>query len=102
MKILPAAKFKEQCLALLDEVNPEGILVTKRGKPVAKLIPVERGGKALLGILKGKIRERQRSMPLRILTSGLSRVSGKVSVCCSCVTSLPFPCGYSVLVRRLG
>ncbi len=56
MKILPAAKFKEQCLALLDEVDPEGILVTKRGRPVARLIPVERGGKALLGSLKGKIR----------------------------------------------
>ncbi|HEY8206634.1 MAG TPA: type II toxin-antitoxin system Phd/YefM family antitoxin [Myxococcaceae bacterium] len=55
MKVLPAAKFKEQCLALLDEVDPEGILVTKRGKPVAKLIPVERGGGALLGRLKGKI-----------------------------------------------
>jgi len=55
MKILPAAKFKAQCLALLDEVDPEGILVTKRGKPVAKLIPVERGGAALLGRLKGKI-----------------------------------------------
>ena len=51
MKILPAAKFKEQCLALLDEVDPDGILVTKRGKPVAKLIPVARGGKALLGSL---------------------------------------------------
>ncbi len=55
MKVLPAAKFKEQCLALLDNVDPEGILVTKRGKPVAKLIPVERGGRALLGSLKGKI-----------------------------------------------
>lgn len=30
-------------------------LVTRRGKPVAKLIPVERGGSALLGCLKGKI-----------------------------------------------
>jgi prevent-host-death family protein len=56
MKILPAAKFKEQCLKLLDEVDPEGILVTKRGKPVARLIPVERPGKALIGCLKGRIR----------------------------------------------
>jgi prevent-host-death family protein len=56
MKTLPAAKFKEQCLALLDEVDPEGILVTKRGKPVAKLIPFERAGKALIGSLKGQIR----------------------------------------------
>ncbi len=34
-----AARFKERCLALLDEVDPEGIVITKRGKPVAKLIP---------------------------------------------------------------
>ncbi|MBX7115146.1 MAG: type II toxin-antitoxin system prevent-host-death family antitoxin [Myxococcaceae bacterium] len=52
---MPAAKFKEQCLALLDNVDPEGVLVTKHGKPVAKLIPIERGGQALLGRLKGKI-----------------------------------------------
>ena len=35
-----AAKFKEQCLALLDRVDPDGILITKHGKPVAKLVPV--------------------------------------------------------------
>jgi antitoxin (DNA-binding transcriptional repressor) of toxin-antitoxin stability system len=29
--------------------------VTKRGRPVAKLIPIQRGGGALLGSLKGKI-----------------------------------------------
>jgi prevent-host-death family protein len=58
MKILPAAKFKEQCLSLLDEVDPEGILVTKRGKPVAKLIPIEQGGRGLLGSLKGKIKKK--------------------------------------------
>ncbi|MFN0063020.1 MAG: type II toxin-antitoxin system Phd/YefM family antitoxin [Myxococcaceae bacterium] len=58
MKILPAAKFKAQCLALLDEVDPEGILVTKRGKPVARLIPVERHGRALLGILRGRLKRR--------------------------------------------
>jgi prevent-host-death family protein len=56
MQVIPAAKFKEQCLALLDEVDPEGILVTKRGKPVAKLIPVERTGQSLIGQLKGKVR----------------------------------------------
>lgn len=55
MKVISAAKFKEQCLSLLDEVDPEGILVTKRGRPVAKLLPVERGGRALLGSLKGKL-----------------------------------------------
>ena len=43
MKTVPALKFKEQCLALLDHVDPEGILITKHGKPVAKLVPVHTG-----------------------------------------------------------
>jgi len=55
MKSIPAAKFKEKCLSLLDSVGPEGITITKRGKPVAKLVPVGREGKALIGCLKGKI-----------------------------------------------
>ena len=37
-KTIPAAKFKEQCLALLDRVGPDGIVITKHGRPVAKLI----------------------------------------------------------------
>jgi len=41
MKTVPAAKFKEQCLALLDHVDPEGIIITKHGKPVAKLVPIQ-------------------------------------------------------------
>jgi len=41
MKTIAAAKFKEQCLALLDSQDPEGIIITKRGKPVAKLTPFE-------------------------------------------------------------
>jgi prevent-host-death family protein len=38
---MPAAKFKEHCLAILDEVDEEGIVITKRGKPVAKLINLD-------------------------------------------------------------
>jgi prevent-host-death family protein len=55
MKRLSASKFKEQCLALLDSVGPEGIVVTKRGKPVAKLIPFGTGSADLIGALKGKL-----------------------------------------------
>ena len=57
-KIIPAARFKEKCLALLDEVGPEGIIVTKHGRPVAKLIPIETESASLIGSLKGKIRIR--------------------------------------------
>ena len=41
MKIVPAGKFKQTCLRLLDEVAETGtpIVVTKRGKPVAQIIP---------------------------------------------------------------
>ncbi|HEX9636009.1 MAG TPA: type II toxin-antitoxin system Phd/YefM family antitoxin [Acidobacteriota bacterium] len=55
-KTIGAAQFKEKCLALLDQVGPEGIVVTKHGKPVAKLVPVETGSADLIGSLKGKIR----------------------------------------------
>ena len=55
MKQLSASKFKEQCLALLDRVGPEGIVVTKRGKPVAKLIPFGADSADLIGSLKPKL-----------------------------------------------
>ena len=56
MKHIAAAKFKEQCLALLDQVDEEGIVITKRGKPVAKLIPIRAESASLIGSLKAKVR----------------------------------------------
>ncbi len=56
MKEMGAAKFKEQCLALLDTVDSEGIVITKHGVPVAKLIPIETATANLIGSLKGKIK----------------------------------------------
>jgi prevent-host-death family protein len=56
MKHIAAAKFKEQCLALLDEVDDDGIVITKRGKPVAKLIPIRAESASLIGSLKHKLR----------------------------------------------
>jgi prevent-host-death family protein len=56
MKQVSASKFKEQCLSLLDSVDPEGIVVTKRGKPVAKLIPFGNDSADLIGSLKGKLK----------------------------------------------
>ena len=55
-KTVGAAHFKQHCLALLDSVGPEGIVITKHGKPVAKLVPVGSEPDALLGSLKGKLR----------------------------------------------
>ena len=41
---IPAGEFKAKCLALLDEVRDkdEEIIVTKRGKAVARLVPIEK------------------------------------------------------------
>ena len=42
MKSIPAGEFKQTCLRLLDEVREtrQPILITKRGKPVAQLVPL--------------------------------------------------------------
>ena len=55
MKSIGAAKFKEQCLSLLDELSLEGIVITKWGKPVARVIPYPQDSSSLIGILKDKI-----------------------------------------------
>jgi prevent-host-death family protein len=66
VKTVPAAKFKEQCLALLDRVDPEGIIITKHGRPVAKLVPVHTDSANLIGSFKGKIKIKG-----NILTTGI-------------------------------
>lgn len=55
MQTIGAAKFKEQCLALLDELSPQGLVITKHGKPVARLIPYERASGTLIGCLRGRV-----------------------------------------------
>lgn len=41
---IKAAEFKAKCLELMDRVaeGHEEIVITKRGKPIAKLVPVEK------------------------------------------------------------
>jgi len=44
---MAAGEFKAKCLGVLDEVQDTGrhIVITKRGIPVAKLVPIARGKK---------------------------------------------------------
>jgi prevent-host-death family protein len=56
MQEISVSKFKEQCLSLLDHLDPEGILVTKHGKPLARVIPADSDAAALIGSMKGKIK----------------------------------------------
>lgn len=55
MKKIGAAKFKEQCLAILDRLTPEGLIITKHGKPVARVIPFPQRPEDLIGSLAEKI-----------------------------------------------
>jgi prevent-host-death family protein len=66
MKKIGAAEFKTRCLTLLDEVGPEGLIITKHGKAVAKLMPMASEPAALVGSLKGRIRVKG-----RILSTGV-------------------------------
>ena len=53
---IQASEFKAKCLQVIDEVQRlrMPIIITKRGKPVAKLVPVEKEKDDIFGFLKGK------------------------------------------------
>ena len=55
-KTIPAGTFKARCLAIMDEVasKRESVIITKRGKPVAKLVPVEKEKDDIFGFFNGK------------------------------------------------
>ena len=54
---MPAGEFKARCLKLMDEVRAtrREIVITKRGKPIAKLVPIEEKAPTLFGRLKGTV-----------------------------------------------
>jgi len=54
-KTIAAGEFKAKCLHLLDEVAQRRapLIITKRGKPVAKLVPIEDKPVDIYGRMKG-------------------------------------------------
>ena len=60
---IAAAEFKTRCLELMDRVRETGAeyIVTKHGRPVARLVPVqERARQSLFGSLSGTVLEYER------------------------------------------
>ncbi len=57
MRTIPAARFKAGCLKIMDEVKArrEPVLITKKGKPVARLLPVEEPARDVFGCLAGEL-----------------------------------------------
>ena len=54
---IQAGKFKARCLKLMDKVRrtKKRIIITKRNKPVAQLLPIEEKAVAAYGCMKGTI-----------------------------------------------
>ena len=55
MKQVGAARFKAQCLTLMEDVRStkRPLVITKRGKPVAKLVPIDEPKDDFIGRLEG-------------------------------------------------
>lgn len=56
-KVMSAAEFKARCLEVLDRVaeDQQPVVVTKRGRPVAQVVPILRKPKRLYGAMRGEI-----------------------------------------------
>lgn len=53
-KTLNVSEFRKEALRLLDHLPPEGVLITKRGRPLARLTPVHEKLGSWVGSMKGK------------------------------------------------
>jgi prevent-host-death family protein len=58
MKHMPASAFKARCLSVMNDVQATGepVIVTKRGKPVVKVVPAELEKNDLFGFMAGKFK----------------------------------------------
>jgi prevent-host-death family protein len=57
MKQIPAGEFEASCLAVMDDVQATGepVIVTKRGVPVVKLVPIRRQDE-IFGFMAAEVR----------------------------------------------
>ena len=56
-RTLTATEFKAKCLHILDHLEPGGLIVTKRGQPVARILPVASvDNSRLIGSLKDEVK----------------------------------------------
>ena len=56
MRTMAAGSFKAKCLAVMDEVQArrETVVITKRGRPVVKLVPADQDTDTIYSFLRGK------------------------------------------------
>jgi prevent-host-death family protein len=58
MKWMPAGQFKAHCLSVMDDVRATGepVVITKRGTPVAKVVPVASKKEDVFGFMAGEFK----------------------------------------------
>jgi prevent-host-death family protein len=54
---MPAGEFKARCLQIMETVarTRRPVTITKRGRAIARLVPVETEAESFLGSLRGRI-----------------------------------------------
>jgi prevent-host-death family protein len=57
MKTMAAGQFKARCLKVMDEVRStrEPVVITKKGRPVAKLVPADGQPDNVFGCMRGEV-----------------------------------------------
>ena len=62
MKTMAAGEFKARCLQVMDQVNSTRtpVVITKRGKPIAKLVPADEYRSEVFGSPEGEDRNPRR------------------------------------------
>lgn len=58
MKQMRASAFKARCLSVMDDVRATGepVVITKRGTPVVKVVPVDSDRSDLFGFMTGEFK----------------------------------------------
>ena len=55
-RTISATEFKAKCLSILEQLDSRGIVVTKRGRPLARVLPARPlANERLIGSMKGRI-----------------------------------------------
>lgn len=59
MKTIETTEFKDQCLELLEQLDAHDLVITRNGKPIAKVVPCKEGPTELqLAVLNGSLRDK--------------------------------------------
>lgn len=58
MKQMPVGAFKARCLAVMKKIQATGepVVLTRRGEPIVKVVPVDRAKKDIFGFMTGKVK----------------------------------------------